>query len=213
MRTRSVSNRIDLPTGWSGTTGGAPGKALEIFVLSGDLSLADVELVQGGYAFIPPGSLGFNLVSDGGAQILWFLSDFDSDATIQSPLILDSSLVEWQATDRFGIFTKDLRVDPGSGERTWLTRYEVDAELPWQSSSKQLEGYLMSGQFMDSECVEGLPYTDLYLPGWLFPPTTGSGTRWAGSGCARQSLFGSCAREVAATTNFNAVCGVTEAEE
>ena len=168
MRTRSVSNRIELPTGWSGTTGGSPGKALEIYVLSGDLSLADVEVSTGGYVFVPPGSLGFNLVSDGGAQVMWFISDFNTDATIQTPLILDSSLVEWQATDRIGVFTKDLRADPGSGERTWLTRYETDAQIAWQSSSQQLEGYLISGQFQDSECVDGLPYTDLYLQGGYF---------------------------------------------
>ena len=168
MRSRTVSNRIDLPPGWSGTTGGSPGKALEIFVLSGTLNLADVDLVQGGYVFVPPGSLGFNLVSDDGAQVLWFLSDLDPGATIKSPLILDSKLVDWESTDRIGVFTKNLRLDPGSGERTWLVRYEVDADIPWQASSRSLEGYLMSGQFQQSECVDGLPYTDIYLPGGYF---------------------------------------------
>lgn len=168
MRSRTVSNRIDVPPGWSGTTGGSPGKALEIFVLSGTLNLADVDLIDGGYVYVPPGSLGFNLVSDDGAQLLWFLSDLDSKATIQSPLILDSDLLDWQATDRIGVFTKDLRLDPGSGERTWLVRYETDAQIPWQSSSRALEGYLMSGQFQQSECVEGLPYTDLHRQGGYF---------------------------------------------
>lgn len=168
MRSRTVSNRIDLPDGWSGTTGGSPGKALEIFVLSGTLNLADVDLTEGGYVYVPPGSLGFNLVSDEGAQVLWFLSDVNSAASIQSPLILDSGLIDWQATDEIGVFVKDLRLDPGSGERTWLMRYEMDAQIPWQSSSTGLEGYLMSGQFQQSECVGGLPYTDIYLPGGYF---------------------------------------------
>ncbi len=167
-RTRSVSHRIDLPTGWSGTTGGAPGKALEIFVLTGELTLADISLTEGGYVYVPPGSLGFNILSDEGAQILWFWSDFDANAVIRSPLILDSDLVDWQATDEIGIFSKDLRVDPGSGERTWMMRYEVDAKIPWQSSSASLEGYLMSGQLQQSECVEGLPYTDIYFSGGYF---------------------------------------------
>jgi len=168
MRSRTVSNRIELPSGWSGTTGGSPGKALEIFVLSGQLSLADVDLTDGGYVFVPPGSLGFNMVSDDGAVILWFLNDMDAAATIQSPLILDSNLVDWQATERIGVFNKILRSDPGSGERTWLMRYETDANIPWQSSSASLEGYLMSGQFQQSECVNGLAYTDIYFPGGYF---------------------------------------------
>ena len=43
-QTRRTSNRIDLPPGWQGTTGGAPGKALEIFVLTGDLEVGDIRL-------------------------------------------------------------------------------------------------------------------------------------------------------------------------
>jgi hypothetical protein len=168
MRSRTVSNRIDLPEGWSGTTGGSPGKALEIFVLSGDLSLADIDLVAGGYVYVPPGSLGFNLVSDSGAQVLWFLSDVDGAATIRSPLIMDSRLIDWQPTDSIGVFTKDLRADPGSGERTWLMRFEPGAVIPWQAQSVSQEGYLMSGEFQQSECVDGLAYTDVYLPGGYF---------------------------------------------
>jgi quercetin dioxygenase-like cupin family protein len=167
-RSRSASRRIVLPTGWSGTTGGEPGNALEIFVLSGDLTLADVALTAGGYVYVPPGSLGFNLVSDEGATILWFLSEFDSNAVIRSPLILDSKLVDWQATDLVGVFKKELRADPGNGEQAWLMRYEPGAQIPWQSSSAQLEGYLVSGQFQDSECVAGQAYTDIYLPGGYF---------------------------------------------
>ncbi len=60
-KTRRTSNRIDLPPGWQGTTGGAPGKALEIFVLTGDLDVGDVRLGNGGYAHVPPGTFGFNL--------------------------------------------------------------------------------------------------------------------------------------------------------
>ena len=167
-RTRSVSNRIDLPEAWAGTTGGAPGKALEIFVLAGELKLADISLTRGGYAYVPPGSLGFNMQTDEGARVLYFLNDVDADSVIGTPMILDSDLVDWKPTDTVGVFEKELRLDPGSKERTWLVRYEVDAQIPWQSSSAMLEGYLVSGQFQDSECVTGGPYTDIYLPGGYF---------------------------------------------
>lgn len=167
-RGRSSSQRIDLPAGWSGTTGGEPGNALEIFVLAGELSLADVALTEGGYAYVPPGSLGFNMVTDEGATILWFLSEFDANAVIRSPLIIDGKLLDWEPTGTVGVFSKELRADPGSGERAWLMRYESGALVPWQSSSAQLEGYLTSGQFQDSECVDGLPYTDIYYPGGYF---------------------------------------------
>ena len=38
------SYRIDLPTTWQGTSGAAPDKSLEIFVIEGELSVADVRL-------------------------------------------------------------------------------------------------------------------------------------------------------------------------
>ena len=167
-QTRSTSNRVDLPPDWSGTTGGSPGKSLEIFVVAGELRLADVALGSGGYAYLPPGTLGFNLKSADGARILYFLEDVNDAAMIRSPLILDSNLVDWQESDLAKVATKDLRSDPGSGERTWLMRIEPGASLPWESVSVAREGYLVSGQYQHSECVAGEPYTDVYLPGGYF---------------------------------------------
>jgi hypothetical protein len=168
LQTRSVSNRIEFPEGWSGTTGGAPGKALELFVLAGELKLSDFALTKGGYAYIPPGSMGFNMHTDEGAVVLYFLGDLNGDSQIRSPLLLDTNLVDWRPTDSVGVFARELRSDPGSGERTWLMRYEPGAQIPWQASSTQREGYLVAGQFQDSECVGGRPYTGIYFPGGYF---------------------------------------------
>lgn len=171
-QTRRVSHRIDLPAEWTGTTGGAPGKALEIFVLEGEITLADITLGEGGYAYVPPGSLGFNMTSPEGARVLYFLNDVNAESVIRAPIILDSGLLDWKPTNRIGVLQKELRADPGSGERTWLKRYEPGADIPWQSASASLEGYLVSGEFVDSECVDGKAYTGTYRPGGYFyrPP-------------------------------------------
>jgi hypothetical protein len=165
---RSTSNRVDLPPDWHGTTGGAPGQSLEIFVLGGELRLADVELREGGYAYIPPGSLGFNLVSDAGARILYFRDAVNPRAMIRTPIVLDSGLVDWAPGEVPGTFVKELRNDPGSGARTWLWRVEPGAVLPWAAFSAAREGVLVSGQFRQSECVDGVAYTDVYAPGGYF---------------------------------------------
>lgn len=165
---RTTSNRIDLPEAWSGTTGGAPGKSLEIFVLLGTMTIADVELGPGGYAYLPAGSLGFNLKSNDGARILYFLDDADSMAMIRSPIIMDSALLDWQPTNIGSVSDKDLRADPGSGARTWLRRIDVGASLPWESSSALREGYMVSGSYQHSECVNGVAQTWQYAPGGYF---------------------------------------------
>ncbi len=167
-KTRRTSNRIDLPTGWQGTSGGAPGKSLEIFVLAGDLDVGDIKLGPGGYAHVPPGSFGFNLQTYDGARILYFLDDVDPLAMIRSPIILDTRLVEWQPTDIEGVTVKDLRSDPGNGARTWIMRIQSAAVLPWRSSSVVREGYLARGQYQDSECVDGEAHTWTYTSGGYF---------------------------------------------
>ena len=164
-QTRSTSNRVDLPSQWGGTSGASPGKALEIFVLDGTLNVADVTLSNGGYAYLPSGTLGFNLKTDSGARILYFLNDVDNRAVIRTPLILDSRLLDWQSTGGDGFDIKELRMDPGSGARTWLLRVQPGAEIPWQSTSVLREGYLVTGEYQHSECVDGEVYTAPYSSG------------------------------------------------
>lgn len=167
-QTRRTSNRIDLPPAWQGTSGGAPGRSMEIFVLEGALRLADIELGPGGYAFLPAGSLGFNMRSEDGARILYFVNDVDPEAVIRSPILIDSSLLEWQPTGMPGMATRELRRDPGNGAATWLLRVEAGAVVPWESSSAVREGYLVEGDYRHSECVLGEPVAGQYLPGGYF---------------------------------------------
>jgi len=167
-QTRRTSNRIDLPAEWSGTTGGSPGRSLEIFVIAGKLKIADIELGRGGYAYLPAGSLGFNLRSSDGARILYFLNDVDPDSIIRSPIIVDAGLLEWTATSTIGVLSKELRQDPGNGSKTWLLKIEPGNSLPWQISSVLREGYLVNGSYQHSECVAGQVHTAEYSPGGYF---------------------------------------------
>ena len=176
MRTRTSSALVTLPRDWKGTTGGAPGKSVEIFVLAGEVLLSDFKLTAGGYAYVPPGSLGFGLSTDDGARMLYFLDDVDESSVIRSPMILDSGLVEWVETMP-GRHVRELRSDPGSGARTWLLRIEPGSTVPWTSSTGVREGFMVSGAYQDSECFNGVVQTWQYLPGGYFlrPPETYSG--------------------------------------
>ncbi len=167
-QTRRTSNRINLPPNWSGTTGGMPGRSLEIFVLAGTITLADIELTSDGYAYLPAGSLGFNMKTRDGAQILYFVNDRDPDAVIRAPILINAALLEWQPTETPGVSVKELRSDPGSGARTWLKRIEAGTAQPWQSSSALREGYLLSGTYQHSECVLGEALTGQYTRGGYF---------------------------------------------
>jgi uncharacterized protein DUF4437 len=176
-QTRRTSNRVDLPRDWKGTSGGSPGRSLEIFVVDGELKVADILLQSGGYAYLPAGSLGFNLTADEGARILYFVSDTDPEAIIRSPIIINSSLLDWQSTAKPGVSSKELRSDPGSGAKTWLVRVSTGASQVWESSSALREGYLVSGNQQYAECMNGRIESWQYAPGGYFyrPANTISG--------------------------------------
>jgi glyoxylate utilization-related uncharacterized protein len=87
---------IDVPAGWQGP---APDRSRnqyeEIYVLSGDVQVADTELAAGDYRFCPPGqTLGGLRGSKAGARI--FLKRGETDPTGR-----------WSS---------------GSGQRTWFGR-------------------------------------------------------------------------------------------
>jgi hypothetical protein len=171
-RTRRSSMLLQLPAEWSFTTGGAPDKTLEIYVLEGDVRIGEFELQPGGYAYLPSGSLGTNMSSQRGALLLYFLDDLQPDAVIETPIISDSNLLPWetasQAMEDFGIATKELRMDPGSGARTWLLKVEPGAIFNWRQATSRQEGYLVAGHYRHSECVAGVASPGEYLPGGYF---------------------------------------------
>ena len=167
-QTRRTSNRIELPQDWQGTSGGVPGRSMEVFVISGELTIADIVLKRGGYAFLPAGSLGFNLEAKEGARILYFVNDTDPESIIRSPIIINSYLLEWQDTAKVGVATKELRRDPGNGAKTWLVRIQTGAAPAWESSSALREGYLVTGNQQYAECVNGETELWQYAPGGYF---------------------------------------------
>jgi hypothetical protein len=176
-QTRRTSNRIDLPADWNGTSGGVPGRSMEIFLISGEMMVADIELKAGGYAFLPAGSLGFNLLVKEGARILYFVNDTDPESIIRSPIIINSYLLNWDGTTQTGVETKELRNDPGNGAKTWLLRVATGAAQTWESSTAIREGYLVVGEQQYAECVNGEVELWQYTPGGYFyrPANTISG--------------------------------------
>jgi hypothetical protein len=170
-RTQRGSYRVVMPPQWQFTTGASPAHSVEIFVLAGVVELGEFALNAGGYAYIPPGSTGLQLRTATGAMMLYFVDDANVAAVIQTPLIANSSLLDWQIRD-VGLSLKELRGDPGSGARTWLLRVAPGVTQPYRRSSRLVEGYLVSGAYTESECSGAEVVTADYLPGGYFarPP-------------------------------------------
>lgn len=176
-QTRAISYRILLPPEWEFGTGASPGKSIEMFVLRGRVQVAEVTLDPGGYLFIPEGSLGVSMSTDGGADALYFLADPDPGAVIQTPLIMNSTMIDWNPLSDdpldLGLWTKPLRQDPGSGATTWLVRIDPGATLRWRSSTVVEEGYMLAGDYQHAECIDGEVATGVYAEGGYFKRPAG----------------------------------------
>jgi quercetin dioxygenase-like cupin family protein len=192
-RTRQSGSRILIPADWEFSSGASPGLSVEIYVLSGELSVGEYSLTEGGYAYIPSGSTGLPMRSDNGALILYFLDSAIESAVIQTPLITNAEFLNWESPvfnfGSEGLSVKELRADPGSGTKTLLLKLDPGSRQSWQTSSQSVEGYLLSGSVIETECVNGEPSTAEYLPGGYFhrPPgsihggpesTTATGAVW-----------------------------------
>ncbi len=177
-RSRRSSNRLLLPRDWNGSTGASPGKSVELFVIAGEITLGEMSLQAGSYVYIPPGFTGSNLGTTDGALVLYFLDNLNPNAVIQTPLFLDTDLIDWrpvsEEAEDFGFSVKELRFDPGSGVRIWLLRIDPGATQLWRQSTVTEEGYLLSGSYRHSECVDGEVLTYDYLPGGYFARPAGA---------------------------------------
>jgi hypothetical protein len=176
-RTGRFSALLLLPEQWRWNTGAAPDKSVEIYVLLGEVTLGDLTLRPGNYAYLPPGSTGLSMSTLGGAQVLYFLNDASPNAVIQTPLFMSRDVVPWEPlTDDpmdAGLQVKELRFDPGSGARTYLLKVEPGATQSWQKSSVTTEGFLLSGDYRHSECVNGKAIDGEYTPGGYFERPAG----------------------------------------
>ena len=175
--TRQSSQLLTLPQDWSFTTGGFPDKSVEIYVIVGSIRLGGIDMAAGGYAYLPSGTAGLEMTTDGGANILYFLDDRSSKSVIQTPLIVNRDLMSWTSSDSidgFGLSEKVLREDPGSGAKTWLLRVDPGADIPYQSATVSEEGFLLEGSYRHAECVAGEAIAGDYQVGGYFRRPAGA---------------------------------------
>lgn len=178
LRSGRFSALLELPESWHWNTGAAPGKSVEIYVISGEIMLADLSLQAGNHAYLPPGSMGMSLSTAHGAEILYFLDEANPNAVIQTPLFMSREVVPWRPSvddvANPGLEEKELRSDPGSGARTWMLKMSPGTELPWQRTTTATEAFLLAGEARLSECVNGEVVTGNYVPGGYFSRPAGA---------------------------------------
>ena len=114
----------------------------EIFVLDGDITIADMQYAAGDYGLLPAGCARGEIAGEGGAVVLCF-----ADGALTKPVTEPKAGVDPQRTatrnaefagatdatiagDRVGRLL--LRPDNALGERTWLLRVRATRDEPFE---------------------------------------------------------------------------------
>jgi hypothetical protein len=165
----------------------------EIYVLEGDLTINDITYGPDAYAFLPSGWSRARAYSRGGAVVLSYFSGEpfwregagDCDESRAVPY-LDALHMPWDMTVNdqrlayLGISRKDLRRDPKTGERTFLSMMLPQSEPPGRTGKQERhpiveEAFLIAGSLTGPQ---GTMHPGAYFwrpPGLMHGPF---GTRW-----------------------------------
>lgn len=176
---------LTLPLGWrwSGLINDAYSR--EWYVLEGRLQAGDRLLRAGDLLHVPPGAAPPAMTAVLASRVLVFTDPADPASGLDGVLVASSRSLPWRpgtvARDAgvpLDLAVKDLKVDPGSGARTWLVKIGPGVRVPWESHSVVEEGYLLEGDYRLAECLPEGRKDGEYLPGGYFRRPAG----WIHSG-------------------------------
>ena len=193
---------VSFPPGWSAELDGVT-RSFELFVLRGDISVGGRRLDEGFYAYVPAGEPERALASESGALTVAYAHE---DGPGSGPLIVvDADLLPWidpTVPVPPGIAVKYLRVDPATGEATWLAAVVPGWLAPQAETHPCVEEcFMLQGDILDG------PFGDM-TPGDYFwrPPHIEHGPMMSRSG----ALFLTRARGGPMTVDWYDVPGAAQ---
>lgn len=190
----ACSALMRYPPGWSREGPEHLAAAEEFYVLDGSLRMDDREYAQDCYAYLPAGWTRHEMSSPGGCVLLAFYDKEPSllpgsgqcrDDAAAIPF-LDAAAMPWDMTlndpnlRHLGISRKNLRTDPATGERSFLSLVLPQSTPPGGEGPQEIhpvveESYLISGALTGPH---GTMYPGAYFwrpPGIAHGPF---GARW-----------------------------------
>ena len=197
--TGACSALIRYPPGWTREGDNRIASAEEFYVLDGELRVDELVFSHDCYGYFPAGYAHQKMSSDTGAVVLTF---FDGEPSVaakdiessDAPIRIDALHMPWDMTvndpklAHLGISRKDLRTDPKTGERTFLSMVLPHSEPPGLEGPQEShpvveEAYVISGSLTGPQ---GTMAPGAYF--WRPPgiPHGPFGTRW---GCVSLIRF------------------------
>ena len=115
----AYTSAIEFPVGWRSDVA-STSRPLELFSLRGTMTLAGARFEPGCYAYLGTGVAAAALVART-ESLLLVMADEERPAVAEETVeVLDSEEMTYEPSAVTGLVIKKLRVDPESGDWTWL---------------------------------------------------------------------------------------------
>lgn len=180
---------IEMPPESSRAERGFHTSDVEIFVIEGELNIADATLTSRCYSFIPAGMVYTPIETKTGCTALFFFNTSPNftvsnksapKAKVETFIACKNYYEEgWDVSntrDEFKssppLFLKVLRQDETTGARTWITGViGGHPRYAWQVHPMWREGFLLEGEYTIAECLpQGKQVVAYKGGGYFFRP-------------------------------------------
>ena len=163
---------VRLPVGWRGALGGSA-RPLELFSLRGEARIGGDRLGPGCYVYLESGLASAELVADGETLLLAMVEDERAAGPTGAWDVIDTEQMNY-ALSGFdgqippGLVIKKLRVDPDTGDWTWMAAGAPNRVTPLaEIHSTVEEAFLIRGDVLIGTRGEMSPGSYFWRPGMI----------------------------------------------
>ncbi len=176
--TGAYTSLMAFPAGWSGDLSGSA-RPVEVFVLRGEIELGGSRLAPGSYVYLESGLTAARLDAAGESLALVMANDERPAGPTGTWEIVDTEQMAYEPSSVVGLVIKKLRVDPATGEWTWLAGSAPNRVTPRAEVHPTVEeAFLIRGDCLLGEHGEMTPGCYFWRPAMVKhgPLTTRNGT-------------------------------------
>jgi hypothetical protein len=176
--TGAYTSVMAFADGWSGDLSGGA-RPIEIFVLRGEIELGGRCLAPGCYVYLESGVAAAKLDALTGALALVMVNDERPASPTRAWEIVDTEQMPFEPSSVVGLVIKKLRVDPKTGEWTWLAGSAPNRVTPHAEVHPTVEeAFLIRGDCLLGEYGEMTPGSYFWRPAMVKhgPLATRNGT-------------------------------------
>jgi hypothetical protein len=163
----AFTSLVSLPPGWTGDLSGRE-RPFELFVLRGEVTLGADRLIPGSYVYLESGLPQATVATTTESLLLVMAEEEHATGPTGTWAIVDSERMQYELSSVIGLVIKKLRVDPETGDWTWLAASAPNRVTPRAEIHPTVEeAFLIRGDCLLGGRGEMTPGSYFWRPGMV----------------------------------------------